>query len=260
MNIISIDLPWEEKRKGRRAIAVARLDRHIEVCQAADDDELSRLARVSFEPGSIILLAIPIDGTDKLRGHHFRPVDRALSRQTLPALPASRAGNRGCRLRAALQTDNSGCQVYEMYPYAIYKFLSYLKQRKLLHCLNDNRFDTLLDNGFYRYWPPKYKREKKREQRVKNLRHVYSLLTDSNLSLRFTRPLPTPEASVNPDHLADGYDACLGAVVGIYLANRSGYTGFAGDSPSGSILLFADRWLAEQLGKDIAVNQVEQRS
>ncbi len=260
MNIISIDLPWEEKRKGRRAIVVAGLDRHIEVCQATDDAELGRLARVSFEPGSIILLDIPIDGTDTLRGQHFRPVDRALSRQTLPALPVSRAGNRGRRLRAALRKDNNGCQVYEMYPYAVYKFLSYLQQRKLLHCLNDNRFDTLLDNSFYRYWPPKYKREKRREQRVKNLRHVYSLLTDGNLGLRFTRPLPGPDAPVNPDHLADGYDACLGAVVGIYLAKRSRYTGIFGDSKSGSILLFIDRWLAEQLGKDIAVNQVEQRS
>jgi len=218
------------------------------------------LVRESAEPESIILLDVPIDGCDNLEGEHFRPIDKAIARQTLPALPASKAGIRGKRLKEPLEKDKKRLKVYEIYPYAIYKFLAYLRCRKLLQRLNYDRFDTLLDDKFRAYWPPKYKREKKREQHLKNLEYLYSLLMDVNIGLRFRTPLHHPDASSNIGQVGDEYDACLGAIAGIYFANKSSYACIVGDSHSGNILLLADRWLSEQLSSEVRVYQSAKRN
>ena len=256
--IISIDLPWKEDKKGRRVLAVADLDRNIKIMSANDDDELLGLVRDVAEPQSLVLLDVPIDGCDNLGGKHFRPVDKAIAHQTLPALPASRAGGRGKRLKELLEKNKKGLKVYEIYPYAIYKFLAYLKKRKLLQRLNSDRFDTLLDEGFRTYWPPKYKREKKREKRLENMSYLYSLLTDRDIGLNFRIPLNYPDASSNLSQLSDEYDASLGAIVGIYFANNSSYACIVGDSQSGNMLLLADQWLQAQLRKEVKIKKPEE--
>lgn len=260
MNMISIDLPWKEDKKGRRALAIADLDGNVKIVPANDDNELLELVGESAEPGSIILLDIPLDGCDSLEGKHFRPIDKALASQTLPALPASKAGSRGKRLKVLLEKDEKRVKVYEIYPYAIYKFLAYLKDRKLLQRLNLDKFDTLLDDGFRTYWPLKYKREKRRETRLENMEYLYSLLMDADNGLKFRIPLHYPDASGNLGQLSDEYDACLGAIVGIYFANNSSYACVAGDSDSGNMLLLADRWLAERLGQEVKISNLKEES
>jgi len=259
MNIISVDLPWREDKKGRRTLAIADLDSNVRITQASDDNELLKSVRESAEPGSIILLDIPIDGCDKLDGKHFRPIDKAIASQTLPTLPASRAGSRGKRLKALLERDKKGFEVYEIYPYAIYKFLAYLKEKGLLWRLNINKFDTLLNEGFLTFWPRKYKREKNRQKRLENMKYLYRLLTDTNTGLNFPKPLNYPHTSSNLGQLGDEYDACLGAIAGIHFANSSSYACIAGDSKSGNILILADRWLVERLRSRVPVYQLSEK-
>jgi hypothetical protein len=82
------------------------------------------------------------------------------------------------------------------------------------------------------------------------MKYLYSLLTDPDFGLKFSPPLPRPDDSLTRgelDKLGDEYDACLGAIAGIYYANGSPYAYLAGDRDSGSILLLADRWLAAKL-------------
>ena len=149
------------------------------------------------------------------------------------------------------EKGNKGITVQEIYPYAIYKFLAYLRDRQLLQRLNIDKFETLLDDRFRAYRPPKYKRERKKGERIKNMEYLYSLLTDSSLGLKFLDSPGYPDTSYTLselDRLCDEYDACLGAIVGIYLAGNNSYACVAGDSNSGNILLLADRWLAERLG------------
>ena len=125
-----------------------------------------------------------------------------------------------------------------------------MKDRALLQCLALDKFDTLLDEGFLTYWPPKYKREKERDKRLENMEYLYSLLTDSSFGLNFSNSLRRPESChtlSELDKLCDEYDACLGTIVGIYFTNKSSYAHIAGDSKSGNMLLLADRWLAERL-------------
>jgi len=256
MNIISIDLPWKEDKKGHRTLAITDLYGNVKIAQASEDNELLQLVRNTSEPRSIILIDIPIDGFDNLIGEHFRPIDLAIARQGIPALPASIAGKgRGKSLKGLLEKDKNRLIVYEIYPYAIYKFLAYLQMKKSLQRLNLDKFDTLLDKGFRAFWPPKYKREKKREKRLGNMEYLYSLLMDTGIGLNFRMPLNCPEASSNLDRLGDEYDACLGAIAGVYFANNSSYACIAGDSKSGNILLLADQWLAAQLSKEVKVTK-----
>ncbi len=258
MNIISVDLPWNPNNRGRRALAIADLDGNIKVMPANDDDEMLRLITENIEQESCVLLDIPIEGCEELlkKGEYFRPADKALLCQGISIQPTlnkdvnkNKYKDRGKWLKKRIQSINQGKRiiVQEIYPYAIYKFLAYLKDRKLLQHLDSDRFDALLDDGFRTYWPPKYKREKNREKRLENMGYLYSLLTDTDIGLNFGIPLHYPDASSNLGQLSDEYDACLGAIVGIYFANNSNYACIAGDSKSGNLLILADQWLAERL-------------
>jgi len=267
MNIISIDLPWKEDKKGRRILAIADLDGNVKIAPASDDNEMLGLVRHNTEPESLVFLDIPIEGCENLGGEHYRPVDKALLHQGISILPTSKAENRGKGLKEKIQSQsiNQGKRVIvqEIYPYAVYKFLAYLKKqkdKKLLQRLALDKFDTLLDNRFRVYWPPKYKREKKKDKRLENMNYLYSLLTDADIGLNFQIPLHRPDASNNFGQLSDEYDACLGAIVGIYFANNSSYACVAGDSDSGNMLLLADRWLSERLSGEVRVYRPEKRS
>ena len=191
MNIISVDLPWKSDKRGRRALAIADLDRHVRIALANDDDELLALVRDNIERESIVLLDIPIEGCEQIEVKKFRPVDRALARQGIWIQPASGAGSRGKVLKERIQNTSweKKVTVQEIYPYAIYKFLAYLKDKRLVQYLKADRFDVLLDNRFRAFRPPKYKREKEKCKRLKNMRYLYSLLTDSSIGLIFSTPL-----------------------------------------------------------------------
>jgi predicted nuclease with RNAse H fold len=252
MNVISIDLPWNPNSKARRALAIVNPDRNIEIKAAENDDELLRLIQDHAEQESIILLDIPIEGCDQIEIKKFRPIDKTLAQQGIWTLPASRAKNRGKSLKRYIHGTNQGKKtiVQEIYPYAIYKFLAYLEDSGLLPRLTMGKFDTLLEDGFRRFVPPRYKRERDKDKRLEKMKYLYSLLTDSNIGLKFLTPLDYPDSSYSRNRLnslADEYDACLGAIVGICWVERNPYAWIAGDPKSGEILVLADKWLKEQL-------------
>jgi len=259
VNIISVDLPWKSDKRGRRALAIADLDGNVKIMSARDDNELLTFVQDSAEPKSLILLDIPIDGCENLGSGHFRPIDKALGHQGIWIQPASGAGNRGKKLEEILTKSmaKKGCRVYEIYPYAIYKFLAYLQKLSQLHLLNSASCEVLLGVSFRKYVPPKYKRERKKNERLENMKYLYSLLTDKSIGLNFRIPLHYPDSSSDLNQLSDEYDACLGAIVGIYFANDSSYACIAGDSESGEILLLADEWLQTQLRKGVEVKNLK---
>jgi hypothetical protein len=201
----------------------------------------------------MVLLDIPIEGCNNLDGEHFRTIDKAVAHQGIWIQPVSSAGNRGKELKRRLERDNKGIIVQEIYPYAVYKFLAYLKDKKLLQRLRANKLDILLDDTFRGFRPPKYKRERKKDRRLENMEYLYSLLRESSIGLNFQTPLRHPDASSNLGELGDEYDACLGAIVGIFFANKSSYACIVGNSNSGNILLLADQWLQTQLSNKVEV-------
>jgi len=88
--------------------------------------------------------------------------------------------------------------------------------------------------------------------------YLYSLLTDRDVGLNFRIPLHYPDASSNLSQLSDEYDVCLGAIVGIYFANKSSYACTVGDSQLGNMLLLADQWLPAQLRKEVKIKKPEE--
>lgn len=256
MNIIIVDLPWNLNTKGRIALAIADPDRNVTVARADDIQELLNLIKNNAEQRSFVLLDIPVEGCDSLNGEKFRPVSKSLSRQGIWMQPDSKAKGSGKVLKELiLQTcAEKEITIREIYPYAVYKFLAYVEKNGILSRLEQDRFEALLDEGFRGFKPPKYKREKNREQRLKNMEYLYSLLTDSRLGFKYNS-LRSPEKFYSLgelDRLCDGYDACLGAIVGIYYIGKSRYSFIAG-GPGGNILILADKWLAERLRKWTAV-------
>ncbi len=254
MNIISVDLPWEPETAGHRTLAITDLDGNFKIEQASDDDGLLKSVRKNAEPGSVILLDIPIEGCNKLNDKHFRPVDSALQHCGISLLPSSKA-ERGKGLKEELERRNNRIAVYEIYPYAIYKFLACLKKKDALGLLNGSPTQCLLDERFRRFWPPRYKRAAG-EERQQAIRFLYSLLTDPTIRLSgLDRP-----GSLSLARLGDEYDACLGAVVGLYWVKGSNYACLAGTPEEGEILLLADRWLRTALEKkEIQVRNNEKR-
>jgi predicted RNase H-like nuclease len=250
MNIISIDLPWKSTTEGGRALVIANLNRNIRVETSGGDEELLRLVQDNIEQKSIVLLDIPIEGCGYTK--NFRPIDRALLHQGISIQPISSAENRGKELKSGIQRLNRGKSlvIQEIYPYAVYKFLAYLRNNRLLPRFNESGFAPLLGDGFRGFWPRRYKRKVKKKERLENMKYLYSLLTDPNVGLKFSAPLDYPDSSYTVNQLkslADKYDACLGAIVGIYWAEGNPYAWVAGDPKSGEILLLADKWLKERL-------------
>lgn len=253
MNIISIDLNWHPNSR-RIAVAVADREGNVRtvVGGLCDSELLSLIKEINLKENtsSIILLDIPVEGCKYLDSNHFRPVDLALMRNGFSLLPSSKAGQRGILLKKRIQAiTGRSTRIYEIYPYAVYKFLSYLSHKGALTIplLHGARRSVLLDEQFRAFWPPRYKRERNKRMRVKNMKHVLSLLTNPQIGLAFSSPPQVPSMSENLSTLTDKYDACLGAIAGIYLANKSPFAKIVGDKDSGEILLLADKWLTENL-------------
>lgn len=208
MNIISVYLNWNPNGN-RIAVAVADEKGNVRaVIGGLGDNELLCFIKDVYlkrNTPSLILLDIPIEGCESLKGPpFFRPVDLALVRNGFPLLPSSKAGQRGSLLKKRIQTvTGKSAQIYEIYPYAVYKFLSYLSHRGTLSsplwvgagpsaCPDNGQpqgvAPTYLDEQFLTFWPPKYKREYNKRMRVKNMRYLHSLLTNPQIGLVFEHP------------------------------------------------------------------------
>ena len=256
MNIISADVGWREKTK-RNTVAMAKPRKQIYfVASGLGDSGLVSLVRDHAEPGSLVLLDVPIEGCENLREPR-RPVESVLQHY-VSLYPASMAGMRGIKLKKKLlQAMPEGIRtsvvIQEIYPHAVYKFLWVAKQKGKLESVRLGGWEKLLDEGFTpSVGPPKYKGNITHDKRLAGMRELYNLLTE-HLGLSFLKPISLPDHSFSRSHLellADELDACLGAVVGLYCVTHSPYVWVASDQSGGGILLLADRWLKEQLEKD----------
>ncbi|HHT9125745.1 MAG TPA: hypothetical protein ACFYD6_07995 [Candidatus Brocadiia bacterium] len=168
MNIISVDLNWSPSKTARIAVAIADKNGNVRAVSGglSDNELLCLISEVHLKKSthSLILLDIPIEGCKYIGGGHFRPVDLALIRNGFPLLPSSNAGQRGRLLKKRIQTvAGKNARIYEIYPYAVYKFLSYLSYKGILSLFSRGTLQrpptghVLLDEQFLTFWPPKYK-------------------------------------------------------------------------------------------------------
>ena len=255
MNIISCDVGWKRETK-RNAIAVVTDSGKVSFLKSGlDDDYLVTLACKWAEPQSLILLDVPIEGCEKLEGPR-RPIENALQHY-ISLYPASRAGKRGKQLKEKLfqkipAKSRESIIIKEIYPHAVYKFLWVVEQKgKLVEIRRPREQQSILDNQFTpSVSPPKYKGSKvKYDERLMGMWKLYNFLTQ-HLDLDFSQSLESPNNSFSAtglEVLADQYDACLGAVVGLYCVTGNSYSWIAGDECQGEMLLLADIWLKKQL-------------
>jgi predicted RNase H-like nuclease len=254
MNIISCDVGWKSNTK-RNAIAIVTDRGKVSFLKSGlDDDYLVTLICKWAESQSLILLDVPIEGCEKLEGPR-RPIENALQHY-ISLYPASSAGNRGKQLEEKLfqklpVKSKGNIIVKEIYPHAIYKFLWFVERKGKLAEVRRQREQIILDNQFTpSISPPKYKGRKiEYERRLIGMWELYNFLTQ-RLGLDFSQSLEPPADSFSAtmlEVLADQYDACLGAVVGLYCVAGNSYAWIAGDEHQGEMLLLADVWLKKQL-------------
>ncbi|MCL4369707.1 MAG: DUF429 domain-containing protein [Chloroflexi bacterium] len=251
LRIYGIDLNWADGG-ARGALAVATEDGLEALHGRLTDPALLDL--IAGDAPALVLLDIPIDGCTKLAGAHFRPVDRALSHTGLWPLPVSVAGRRGECLRQKVLAVAPQARVFEVYPFAVYKFLSYLVRKGRADALAAPDRRSLLGPDFRRYVPPKYKRGCRAEKMRAALQDPCGLR--SVLALALGEAPPEADPVKGWDVLTDQYDACLAAVPGLLLARGSPYVCLAGTPDAGLILLLADDWLREALGRWVPVTPI----
>ena len=246
MHVIAVDLNWKPQGEA----AVVEVDTHGTATWGfyTFPEELVEYAATT--PDSLVLLDIPIHGLDALHDHHFRPVDKALQSVGIPLRPSTSAGRLGIQLARRITSEAGvpSARVREIYPYAVYKVLHYLREHGALKFLARPGATPLLDRDFGAHWPLPYKRNSKRGTRRQGMRELYTLLTDGDIGLRFQTPLPTPDGGAySQKRLTDVYDAALGAVLGLHLLRADGWAVVKGDTKSGDLALLADTWLAERI-------------
>lgn len=241
MNIISVDVGWKEKTE-RNAVAIAKPGGRIHLVRSGlGDSDLITLVQGHAEPESLVLLDVPVEGCEGL-SEPQRPVESVLHHY-IALYPASMAGTRGIRLKRALlrampASIRESIVIQEIYPHAVYKFLWAVAQRGKLERVHSGVWERLLDRGFTSsVSPPKYKGGRYSE-RLDGMRQLYNLLTE-RLMLKFSPPLDPPHGSFTRsrlEHLADEFDACLGAVAGLYWVAHNPYAWVAGDPVKASAL------------------------
>ena len=254
MNIISIDIGWKRETK-RNAVAIATPHKQITLLASGlGDSDLINLIREQIESKSLVLLDVPIEGCYNLCKPK-RHIESALQHY-ISLYPASMASVRGIELKKRLlqaipESIRKSVIVQEIYPHAVYKFLWVANQKGKLNSIQLGKWERFLDESFTpSVSPPKYKGNITFEKRIVGMGELYDFLTQ-NLELRFSQSLYSPynisARRSKLELLADQYDACLGAVVGLYCVTGNPYAWLAGDESHGEILILADIWLKEQL-------------
>ncbi len=253
MVIISCDVAWNPQ-KSRNAMAVVTDYGEVRfLAQKLDDAHLvDQVFKWASGSRALVLLDVPIEGCSNLTEPR-RPLENALQHY-MALYPAVRSAQRGEDLRNLIMNavrQRRTVVVKEVYPHAVYKFLWAAKRSgRLAEVARGRHCSSLLDGTFTpTEVPPGYKGRKRRDERIRGLRHLRNILVGES-GLRFAYPLASPRACSTvgeADTLADLYDACLGAVVGWYCASGNPYAWVAGDKRQGEILLLADRWLKTQL-------------
>ena len=143
-------------------------------------------------PCALVLLDIPIYGLEKLQGNHFRPIDNALLSVGISIRPTSSAKLFGPKLvdRIVAEAGVSPCRIQEIYPYAVYKWLAYVRALCAFPLPNHAQTATLLGDDFPSYFPLLISAAPTEEPDGKGWRCcIISLLT---LTLGYTSIPPCP--------------------------------------------------------------------
>jgi predicted nuclease with RNAse H fold len=242
---LGVDLPWSESGEA----AVARVDAEGWATWDLCDYPEGLIQQVREESQALILLDIPIHGLANLGRAHFRPIDQALGKVGLAVRPSSSASHLGSRLAGRLREEAGLAphQIVEIYPYAVYKVLSYLTSRRRARRLSEARYLPSLETDFISYYPIPYKRTSARGTRRQGMEALYRTLTDPDIGLRYRRALPLPGGALSLKRCADVYDSLLGAVLGFHLLRNSPWAVLKGTESRGNMALLADPWLAERI-------------
>ena len=210
MRVISVDVGWKTGTK-RNAVVVS--DHRGNVLHwdfRCGDEEILDVVQQYAMNGTRVLLDIPVEGCEGLgKAQPFRPIDYALLKNRISLYPSVRAGMRGASLKQQVTDRCAGRDVVvlEIYPYALYKFLSFLEKYGKLTELSGGEPALLLDRDFKAFRTCKYKNVKSHEQHSA-LRYLKSLLEQPALGLRFgERSLPPVVPPLA--YLTDLYDAGL---------------------------------------------------
>lgn len=182
MNIISCDVGWKRGTK-RNTVAIVTDSRQVNFLKSGlDDEHLIAIVREWAEPQSLILLDVPIEGSEKLKGSRHS-VENALQHY-VSLYPASRAGTRGKQLKKkllqAVPAELRGSIIIkEIYPHAVYKFLWAAKQKGNLAEVRLGKWQRVLDENFTpSISVPKYKGSKvKYDDRLRGMQKLYHFLT-----------------------------------------------------------------------------------
>ncbi len=246
MRVISVDVGWKDEGNRNAAVVADGEGRVLAWKSRLDRAGLWDFIKQHAGGVKAVLLDVPIEGCDLLGEKGFRPIDLAISRCGMWALPASKAKQRGVRLRGEVADLVPSATVLEIYPYAIYKFLAFQSQHGNLASLRSHKGSTVPNQGFGAFVPCKYKRAGGEERR-RALLFLKELLEHAALGLTFSEPLPAPGGDLSLAHLTDVYDACLGVIAGVFWLRQNPYAQVFGDKDNGEMLLLADEWLAQRI-------------
>jgi predicted nuclease with RNAse H fold len=253
---LGVDLPWSESGEA----AVSWLDRDGWVSWELCEYPEGLLRLVGEARDVLVLLDIPLHGMASLGHEHFRPVDRALGRVGMPVRPSSSASDLGPRLAERLRREAGLApeRILEIYPYAIYKVLSYLAGAERAMPMDPEQYFPALGADFVTHFPLPYKRNSARGTRKEGMEALYGTLADPRIGVQYRRALPEPGSGLSLKRCADVYDSVLGAVLGLHLLRGSPWAVVKGTERRGSVALLADPWLSQRMdwhlcpsGKDV---------
>lgn len=261
---VAADLGWSAV-SARTAVAVCAAGGSATLAAAGRGDEAIHEALVALPARSrvLLLLDVPLAGLEQMGTSataRTRPVDRAMASAGIAALPAAMAGRRGPVLLDALVAAHgrrlARLDVRELYPYAVYRVLSYLEAYGRLDALMaPGPALALLDDTFPRFRHARYKRRQPdAARRWEAITALHGLLCHPALDLRWSGLTePWQVRGRAEDILVDAYEAALGGVLGALALRGSPYAALAGDSSDGEMALITDVWLRERLARRVRV-------
>lgn len=218
--IISVDLGWSRNNLSRTAVAWCRNQSAPQWTNAEETRDLIDFLR-RFEEEALVLLDIPIKGTEDLgRERPFREMDRDLLSFGIPLLPSFKAGDYGLRLAEEITRELPHFTIVESYPYAVLRFLWAIRDNPA--CITGELQAVVECDDFIREWPPKYKRARRKADRIVCMSKVLEMLRQF-LELDEAKELiPSPVMKKSElNLLCDIYDALLGLIVGRAIAMDS---------------------------------------
>lgn len=229
-SLAAIDLAWGSSRPSTAALDGAQP--HV-IYNVFWDDLTSVADRLATR--SMLLVDAPLTPA----ANSFRPVDLALMRCGIPCLPPGGARTQGIRAAQLLKRHRPDLEIFEAYPYQIYKVFAWLFQQGHAGVPLQGH---ALHSGFSSFRPPSYKRARgpSRDMALRYAENLLRLFCSMD-----TRPAL---ASVPPSFRADALDALF--MIGLAkLAREGSFWVLALGNTDPKWLVLGDQWLMDCLSR-----------